>query len=459
MVDHNSNVDTITEFGPAFQSKVIASLVRNGTFLSQARDVINPNFFESSASQWIVEKIIDYFDEYRKNPTIEFFRAEFGEIAKNETLKVEVLDQLKNSKRHFNDTDLQYVEDKFLEFCKNQTLKSAILRSADLLQRGQYGEIKVMIDGAMKAGTQKDIGLRWDEDFEKRHIEAARNTMTTGWTVVDKYLDGGLGPGELGVIAAPSGIGKSWALTHLGKAALRNGKNVVHYTYELNENYQGIRYDTSFTGIEPSALKHHLESVKSVIEKVDGKLFIKYFPTRTATHHTLLSHIDHLSIQDFRPDLIIIDYADLMRTPTRSNARHEELGYIYEELRSMAGELQIPIWTASQTQRSSINDEVIEADKIGESYNKVKTADVLLSLSRKTEDKINNTARLHIVKNRFGADGVTLPVKMDTSKGLVDVHDPTSPEGGELQETMANGEENMKKFLANKLKSFQSDDE
>lgn len=125
----------------------------------------------------------------------------------------------------------------------------------------------------------------------------------------------------------------------------------------------------------------------------------------------------------------------------------------------MAGELQIPIWTASQTQRSSINDEVIEADKIGESYNKVKTADVLLSLSRKTEDKINNTARLHIVKNRFGADGVTLPVKMDTSKGLVDVHDPTSPEGGELQETMANGEENMKKFLANKLKSFQSDDE
>ncbi len=105
-------------------------------------------------------------------------------------MKVEVLDQLKNSKRHFNDTDLQYVEDKFLEFCKNQTLKSAILRSADLLQRGQYGEIKVMIDGAMKAGTQKDIGLRWDEDFEKRHIEAARNTMTTGWTVVDKYLDG-----------------------------------------------------------------------------------------------------------------------------------------------------------------------------------------------------------------------------------------------------------------------------
>jgi replicative DNA helicase len=459
MVDYNANVDTITQFGPAFQSKVIASLIRNGSFLAQSMDVVNPNFFESQASHWIVGKILDYYMEYRTNPTIEYFRAEFGEIEKNETLKVEVLDQLKNSKMHFNDTDLEYVQDKFLEFCKNQTLKSAILRSADLLQRGQYGEIKVMIDSAMKAGTQKDVGLRWDEDFEQRHIEAARDTLTTGWSIIDKYLDGGLGPGELGVIAAPSGIGKSWALTHLGKAALKQGKSVIHYTYELNENYQGIRYDTSFTGIEPSSLKHHLETVKSVIETVEGRLFIKYFPTRTASYHTLLSHIDYLSIHNFRPDLIIIDYADLMRTPTKSNARHEELGYIYEELRSMAGELQVPIWTASQTQRSSINDEVIEADKIGESYNKVKTADVLLSLSRKTEDKINNTARLHIVKNRFGADGVTLPVKMDTSKGLVDVHDPTSPEGGELQETMAKGEENMKKYLANKLKSFQSDDD
>jgi replicative DNA helicase len=207
MVDYNANVDKLTDFGPAFQSKVIASLIRNGSFLAQSFDVINPNFFDSSASQWIVSKIVEYYVDYRKNPTMEFFRAEFGEIEKNESLKVEVLDQLKNSKMHFTDSDLEYVQDKFLEFCKNQTLKNAILRSADLLQRGQYGEIKLMIDGAMKAGTQKDIGLKWDEDFEKRHIEAARDTLTTGWSVIDKYLDGGLGPGELGVIAVLVSLG------------------------------------------------------------------------------------------------------------------------------------------------------------------------------------------------------------------------------------------------------------
>ena len=227
-------------------------------------------------------------------------------------------------------------------------------------------------------------------------------------------------------------------------------------SFELNENYQGIRYDSVFSEIEPSKLKNHLDLVKEIVGEVEGNLVIKYFPGRTVTVNTLLAHIDHLSMKDFTPDLIIVDYADLMRTTIKSNARYEELGYIYEELRSMSGELQVPIWTASQTQRSSINDEIIEADKIAESYNKVKTADVLLSLSRKTEDKINNTGRAHLVKNRFGPDGVTFPIRMDTSKGIVKIYDPNSPEGDKLKETMASGEANMRKFLSDKLKGFQS---
>ena len=456
MVDFDKNVDTITQFGPAFQSKVIASLIRNGSFLAQTVDVLNPNFFESQASKWIVSKIIHYHSEYRKNPSMDFFRVEMNDLETKSNLKVEVIDQLKNSHTHFAANDLEYVQNRFLEFSKNQTLKHAILRSAELLQRGEYDDIKSLIDEAMKAGTQKDLGLLWEEDFDVRHLESARDTLPTGWTPIDEHLDGGLGPGELGVVAAPSGIGKSWALTNLGKTALIGGKNVLHYSFELNENYQGIRYDSVFSEIEPSKLKNHLDLVKEIVGEVEGNLVIKYFPGRTVTVNTLLAHIDHLSMKDFTPDLIIVDYADLMRTTIKSNARYEELGYIYEELRSMSGELQVPIWTASQTQRSSINDEIIEADKIAESYNKVKTADVLLSLSRKTEDKINNTGRAHLVKNRFGPDGVTFPVRMDTSKGIVKIYDPNSPEGDKLKETMASGEANMRKFLSDKLKGFQS---
>ena len=328
MVDFNKNVDTITQFGPAFQSKVIASLILNGSFLGQSIDVLNPNFFESQASKWVVNKIIQYYLEYKKNPSMEFFRVEMTDLETKSNLKVEVIDQLKNSHTHFTDQDLEYVQNRFLEFAKNQTLKHAILRSAEMLQRGQYDDIKSLIDNALKAGTQKDVGLMWGEDFDIRHLESARNTMPTGWTPIDEHLDGGLGPGELGVIAAPSGVGKSWTLTNLGKVALTRGKNVLHYSFELNENYQGIRYDTVFSEIEPSKLKNHLDLVKGIVDKVKGNLIIKYYPGRTATVNTLLAHIEYLSMQDFIPDLIVVDYADLMRTPTKSNARYEELGYI-----------------------------------------------------------------------------------------------------------------------------------
>lgn len=457
MVDYDKNVDTIEDFGPTFQAKVIASLIKDGSFLGQSFDVLNPNFFENDSSQWICDKIIEYYVQYRKNPTLEYFRAELNELDKNETLKKAVLLQLKEAGSHSKDTDLNYVQDKFLEFAKNQALKNAILRSADMLERGQYGQIKVLIDQAMKAGTQKDIGLIWDEDFDARHLEDPRATISTGWDVIDKHLAGGLGDGELGIVMAPSGAGKSWVLTHLGKIGLMLGKKVLHYSLELNQNYQGIRYDASFSKIEPSQIVNNLDKVRKVVEGVDGRLIIKYFPSRTVNVHSFYAHIDYLQLQkDFNPDIIIVDYADIMLSATKSNARHEELGYIYEELRSMAGELQVPIWTASQTQRSSINEEVIEADKVGESYNKVKTADVLISLSRMVEDKVNNTARFHIAKNRFGSDGLTFPAEFDGSTGYINIADPMSAYGDQIRQKMSNGEETVKKELLEKLKKMKS---
>ena len=149
MVDFDKNVDTITQFGPAFQSKVIASLIRNGSFLAQTVDVLNPNFFESQASKWIVNKIIHYHSEYRKNPSMDFFRVEMNDLETKSNLKVEVIVQLKNSHTHFAANDLEYVQNRFLEFSKNQTLKHAILRSAELLQRGEYDDIKSLIDNAL----------------------------------------------------------------------------------------------------------------------------------------------------------------------------------------------------------------------------------------------------------------------------------------------------------------------
>ena len=151
----------------------------------------------------------------------------------------------------------------------------------------------------------------------------------------------------------------SWALSTIGANAARAGKRVAHYTLELNENYMGLRYDTIFTGIEPSCIPQHPEIVQQAVKSIKGDIIIKYYPARSVTVHTLGAHLEHLTSNNMKPDIIIVDYADLMRSVDRIDARYQELGAIYEELRGLVGELNIPCWTASQTQRCLVLSTIV----------------------------------------------------------------------------------------------------
>jgi len=162
-------------------------------------------------------------------------------------------------------------------------------------------------------------------------------------------------------------------------------------------------------------------------------------------------------MMDKKPDLIIVDYADLLRG-TGKEIRHE-LGNIYEDLRGLAGEYEVPVWTASQANRSALEDDVIGAEKIAESYSKIMTADFVLSLSRKIEDKIAGTGRWHVIKNRFGPDGITFPSKMNMSNGQIDIYEETSVQGKSTQSEMNQGSEAMRKRLATKYKEVQNPEE
>jgi len=233
---------------------------------------------------------------------------------------------------------------------------------------------------------------------------------------------------------------------------------VVHYTLELNENYVGLRYDTIYTGIEPGKVPEHPEIIRELVEQIKGEIIIKYYPARTITSHTIQAHVQQMASLGFKPDVIIVDYADLMSATARTDARHQELGAIYEELRGLAGELGVPIWTASQTQRSSIQDEVIQADKIAESYAKIMTADLVISISRKLEDKVHKTGRAHVIKNRFGADGQTLPMIIDAGIGKIEIFDEASAKGIMLKKQMQNGETVTKQNLAKKLLQMDLED-
>jgi replicative DNA helicase len=330
-------------------------------------------------------------------------------------------------------------------------MKNVILQSVDLLKSGNYDRIKDLVDKAMKVGIESDLGMDYLLDFEERFSETGRETVSTGWECIDDLMGGGLGPGELGVVVAPSGVGKTWALAALGAAAVRAGKTVVHYTLELSQHYVGLRYDTVFTHIPSTDLKEKKDEVFAKLKRLPGKLKVKYFPPKGASSKTIQLHIEKMIAAGNKPDLIIVDYADLLLSHSnKTDSTYAEQGGVYIDLRGMSGELQIPIWTASQTNRSAIDSEVIEADKIADSYAKVMNADFIMSLSRKAKDKLNNTARVHIMKNRFGQDGITFPTKMDTTTGTIEVYAATSSEGIIASKESASGAEMERQMLHKK---------
>jgi replicative DNA helicase len=450
--------DALTKYGSAFQTKIITCLLADQDFAVTVYDMIKPELFDTEANQWLVRQIKEYYYEYKVTPTLSALKVKINEVS-SELLRDSIVDKLREVTKNIEAPDLEFVKNETTIFCKNQMLKEAIIKSVDLIQTGRYDEIKRVVDNAMRAGTHRDVGLNYLKDFDSILEDIARDTIESGWEPVDYIMDGGLAGGELGVVVAPSGIGKSWFLQALGVNALKAGKNVVHYTLELNQAYVGMRYATIFSEVPVANIKDNKEHVKEIITKqCKGELLIKYFPTRAATVQTLHTHLKTIELMGHEPDLILVDYADLLRGMGLRNdtAVRHILGDIYEDLRGMSGEFQIPIWTASQSNRSSLEDEIIGAEKIAESYAKIMTADFVMSLSRKIEDKIANTGRVHVIKNRFGPDGMTYPTTMNTSIGKIDIYDSSSIPGQAVRKKQDNGSEYTRKLLAKKYKDFET---
>jgi len=425
-MENKKAIDSLTKYGRDFQIKCISCLISDRSFIERINDIIEVDFFESDANKWVVKESIKYFNEYKDLPTLTVFKIKVDEV-NDELLKRSIVDNLKLVYQKVSDNDLKFVKEQFLEFCKNQKLKNAIIESADLLALGQYEKIKNVVDHAMKAGMERNIGHDYTEDVEKRMSVMSRNCVKTNWTEIDTIMDGGLAAGELGIITACAGSGKSWVLSKLGAEAMKQGKNVVHFTLELNENYVGLRYDACFTGIDFQNIRNNVDIVKQKIADVPGKLKIKYFPIKTVSAYSLKAHC--------------------------------EAGGIYEELRGVAGELQVPIWSASQSNRAAMDEDIIQANNIADSYRKIMTADFVMSLSRKVNDKQANTARFHVIKNRFGPDGLTFPSKMNAGCGHIEIYGENSREGMSILNEMMDGENQVKKALKSKWNVHNNDDE
>ena len=448
--------ESLVQYGTSFQSKLIVSLMMDVKYTTTIIDILDVSYFDSDANKFLVKSIKDYFLKYKSPPTIEALKVLIDDV-QTDVLKTAIIDSLRQVWTHRESPDLEFVKEKSLEFCKNQVMKNAIMQSVDLLEQQNYDEIKSMIDGAMNAGVERDIGHEYITGLEERLSKQTRVTQPTKWDSVNELMDGGLAGGELGVIVAPAGIGKSWTLQAIGADAVKQGKTIIHYTLELNAQYVGLRYDTIVSGQPTANLQYHKEEVMKKINQLKGELVIKYYPTRSASVNTISAHLQQCELQGIKPDMVLVDYADIMKSTQHFKEKRHAIGLIYEELRGVAGEFDIPIWTASQANRSSLEEDVIGADKVSEDYSKVMTADFVMSMSRKVEDKIANTGRFHVIKNRFGVDGLTFPATINTNTGYIQIYESNTQEGKQTQGKMDNAEEYMRKTLAQKKKDFDSE--
>jgi replicative DNA helicase len=447
--------DSFSRYGKSFQEGLVQIIYEDRPFADQITEVLDVAFLELEYLRVFVGKIIDYRDRYGTHPSAEaiisILRTQLD--GEDEIVQKQVREYFaKVTARELS--DVKYIKEQSLDFCRKQNLKEAMLKSVGLLQTCSFDEISKTINDSLKLGSDNNFGYDYLADFEQRFIPKHRLPVTTGWKEIDSICGGGLGKSELGVVIAPTGAGKSFCLVHLGTQALKEGKAVIHYTLELQDTIIANRYDSCLTGYPLSDIINFKEEVYEEIKDIEGRLVIKEYPTKSATTNTIKSHLTKLLKRGIKPGMIIVDYADLLRPVTVRKEKRDELGSIYEELRGISTEFCCPIWTASQTNRSGLNAEVITMEQISEAFNKCFVADFIFSVSRTVEDKQNNQGKMFIAKNRNGPDGMVYNIFMDPSSAKIKVMPKLTPAGALPLNPVALTASMQKDLLQNKYEKF-----
>tara|TARA_Y100000034_G_C6872537_1_gene398578 strand:+ start:335 stop:1723 length:1389 start_codon:yes stop_codon:yes gene_type:complete len=415
-------------YGKAFQEGLVQLIFEDRVFADQITEVLDIDFLELQYLRVFIHKIINYRAKYNKHPSVEAVIAILQTELENEDSIIQTQVRSYFERIHQRElTDIEYIKEQSLDFCRKQNLKEAMLKSVSLLQNCSFDEISKTINDALKLGSENNFGYDYLADFDRRFVPKHRNPLTTGWTEVDSICGGGLGKSELGVVIAPTGTGKSMVLVHLGTEALKEGKTVVHYTLELQDMVIANRYDSCLTGYPLSDIINFKEEVYEEVKDLDGSLIIKEYPTKSASTNTIRAHLSRLVKRGIKPGMVIVDYGDLLKPVQARKEKRNELESIYEELRALATEFSCPIWTASQTNRSGLNAEVITMEQISEAFNKCFVADFIFSVSRTIEDKQKNLGKIFIAKNRNGPDGIVYPILMDTSNVQIKILPKNNP--------------------------------
>ena len=400
----------------SFQTKLIKIFLEDEFFSQQISDILHAKYFDNINHKILFQHIIKYIGKYNLMPNYETLKSviKYKETGIQQEQIIELVDIVSQYKHN----DKKFIEEITLEFCKKQSLKKGLLRAAKAWENEDYDNISVIIGESLKLGEPKSSGHNYLVDVEKRLVVERRNPITA-MEGLNSIIGGGLSGGELAILLAPTGGGKSMGLVKLASNAILDGKKAIYYSLEMKEEKIGHRFDAALNNIPLKYVTEYVDKIRETSEYIKNKggdLFIKEFPTGTASVNTLRAHLQNLEREfGIKPDVIFVDYADIMKSTSEYSERRYSLTSIYESLRALAMEIDIPIWTATQANRDAINSPKFDLKVISESLGKAQTADLILGIGRTEEDKLEKRAKMMILKNRNGEDGFTIDLHFDTS--------------------------------------------
>jgi len=398
--------------GFSFQQSLLKAIVEDKKYGETIIDVLETKFFDNNSFRYIMENMKELYKTYEKIPDYNTLAQKIMAEGGNRDSSRVHIDTLETIKADEKDT--AYVKDTALNFCKQQNLKRELKNVQNIIESGEfeaYNRIEQIIQKALQVGIADDEGTDVFFDVDGALEKDFRHPLPTGIVGVDNLLKGGLGIGELGVVLAPTGTGKTTLLTKFANTAYNLGYNVVQIFFEDNPGNIKRKHYTIWSGIAPDEQPEFAEEVKVKIgeaqERSKGSLRLLKLSSDNVTVSEIKNKIRKMNSDGGKVDLLVLDYVDCISSDKASNGEEwKGEGSVMRSLESMTGEFNIAIWTATQGNRESISSEVVTGDQMGGSIKKAQIAHVILSIGKTLEQKEHNLATLTLLKSRIGKDGV-----------------------------------------------------
>ena len=398
--------------GNTFQIQLINQLIVNRDFARAIIDVLDSKYFDNQYFKIITQLIKEYYIKYESVPTFETLdQLTRSEISSDSARKI-VLDTLTQI-RDVNFEGHQFVIEKALKFCKQQELQKVMTKAQKIIDKGDfesYDQLEEMVNKALQVGEieegEHDVFTNLDQVLDEDY----RHPIPMGIPGIDNLLKGGLAKGELGVILAPTGVGKTTVLTKICNHAFNLGYNVLQIFFEDNPKIIQRKHFTLWTGIAPDELSFHkdvvMEKVRDIKENVTNKLILKKYASDTLTMNQIKNQIRKMIAEGTKIDMISLDYIDCVVPDKNLGDEWKSEGSVMRGFEAMCHELDVAGWTATQGNRSSISSDVVTTDQMGGSIKKAQVGHVIISVAKSLQQKEMKLATIAITKSRIGRDGI-----------------------------------------------------